>query len=63
MMTRPIVLVAVTDLEGGVVAWNRALAELTGCAAAMASARICPSAHQVGVRDLADIMGQVAYAT
>lgn len=61
MMDEADVLVAVTDLEGRVVAWNRALAELTGCAGSDGIGKnLSEWLTKSGVRDLADIMGQVA---
>ena len=61
MMDEADVLVAVTDLEGRVVAWNRALAELTGCAGSDGVGKnLSEWLTKSGVRDLADIMGQVA---
>jgi len=61
MMEEADVLIAMTDMDGRVVAWNRALAELTGCAGADGMGRkLSEWLTGFGVRDLADIMGQVA---
>jgi two-component system NtrC family sensor kinase len=61
MMDEADVLIAVTDLDGRVVAWNRALAELTGCAGGDGVGKnLSEWLTKFGVRDLADIMGQVA---
>jgi PAS domain S-box-containing protein len=55
------VLIAVTDLEGRVVVWNRALAELTGCSKEEGLGKdLSEWLTDTGVRDLADIMGRVA---
>jgi len=54
------VLIAVTDIEGKVVVWNRALAKLTGCTQENGKGRgLSEWLTGFGVRDLADIMGQV----
>jgi two-component system NtrC family sensor kinase len=54
------VLIAVTDLEGRVVVWNDALAKLTGCAGADGIGKnLSEWLTGFGIRDLADIMGQV----
>ena len=61
MMDEADVLIAVTDLDGTVVAWNRALAELTGCAGSDGVGKnLSKWLTTFGVRDLADIMGRVA---
>jgi two-component system NtrC family sensor kinase len=61
MMDEADVLIAVTDLGGRVVAWNRALAKLTGCAGGDGVGKILSDwLTPFGARDLADIMGQVA---
>jgi two-component system NtrC family sensor kinase len=61
MMDEADVLIAVTDLDGRVVAWNRALTELTGCAGSEGVGQsLSHWLTKFGVRDLADIMGQVA---
>jgi len=61
MMDEADVLIAMTDLGGHVVAWNRALAALTGCAEADGAGKdLSAWLTGFGVRDLADIMGQVA---
>jgi len=61
MMDEADVLIAVTDLDGRVVAWNRALAELTGCAGADGLGKdLSEWLTGFGVRDLADLMGRVA---
>ena len=61
MMDESDVLIAVTDLDGRVVAWNRALAMLTGCAGADGMGKkLSEWLTGFGVRDLADIMGQGA---
>jgi PAS domain S-box-containing protein len=61
MMDEADVLVAMTDLDGRVVAWNRALAELTGCAGSDGVGKnLSEWLTTYRVRDLADIMGQVA---
>jgi PAS domain S-box-containing protein len=61
MMEEADLLVAVTDLDGRVVAWNRALAVLTGCPASQGVGEsLSDWLTGFGVRDLADIMGKVA---
>ncbi len=61
MMDEADILIAMTDLEGRVVAWNRALAQLTGCAGTDGVGKnLSDWLTEFGVRDLADIMGQVA---
>jgi two-component system, NtrC family, sensor kinase len=61
MMEEADLLIAVTDLEGYVVAWNRALAALTGCPGSEGlGKKLSEWLTGLGVRDLADIMGQVA---
>jgi two-component system, NtrC family, sensor kinase len=61
MMDEADLLIAVTDLDGHVVAWNRALAELTGCPSCEGTGKkLSEWLTGYGVRDLADIMGQVA---
>jgi PAS domain S-box-containing protein len=61
MMDEADVLIAVTDLSGRIVAWNRALAALTGCVEADGAGKnLSAWLTGFGVRDLADIMGQVA---
>jgi PAS domain S-box-containing protein len=63
MMNESDVLIAVTDLGGHVLAWNRALAILTGCAEADGVGRkLSDWLTGCGVRDLADIMARVASA-
>jgi PAS domain S-box-containing protein len=63
MMQEADVLIAMTDLQGRVVAWNRALAELTGRGEAEGVGKnLSDWLTQCGVRDLADIMGRVADA-
>jgi two-component system NtrC family sensor kinase len=55
------VLIAMTDLEGRLVAWNRALAKLTGRAEAEGLGRkLGDWLTPFGIRDLADIMERVA---
>jgi two-component system, NtrC family, sensor kinase len=61
MMDEADVLIAVTDLKGRVVAWNHALAELTGCTGRDGMGKnLSEWLTKFGMRDLADIMGQVA---
>jgi len=61
MMAEADILIAMTDLEGRVVAWNRALSQLTGCAGSDGVGKnISEWLTGFGVRDLADIMVQVA---
>jgi PAS domain S-box-containing protein len=61
MMEEADFLIAVMDLDGRVVAWNRALAELTGCPGSQGMGKkLSDWLTEVGVRDLADIMGKVA---
>jgi two-component system NtrC family sensor kinase len=61
MMDETDVLIAMTDLEGHLVAWNRALAELTGCGESDGlGRRLAEWLTDSGVRDLADIMAGVA---
>jgi PAS domain S-box-containing protein len=61
MMEEADILIAVTDLDGRVVAWNRALAALTGCASHDGVGQnLSDWLTTFGVRDLADIMGRVA---
>jgi two-component system NtrC family sensor kinase len=61
MMDETDVLVAMTDLEGRVVAWNRALAELTGRPEAEGRGKkLRDWLTGAGIRDLADIMAGVA---
>ena len=61
MMEEADLLVAVTDLKGRVVAWNHALAELTGCPSDGGMGKnLSEWLTGIGVRDLADIMGKVA---
>ncbi len=61
MMAEADVLIAMTDLDGRVVVWNRALTELTGCVGSDGvSKNLSQWLTAFGVRDLADIMGQVA---
>ena len=61
MMDETDVLVAMTDRDGRVVAWNRALAVLTGRAEAEGLGRkLADWLTGSGVRDLADIMEGVA---
>ncbi len=61
MMDEADVLIAMTDVNGRVVAWNRALAELTGCREAEGRGKMLVDwLTESGVRDLADIMAQVA---
>jgi two-component system NtrC family sensor kinase len=61
MMAETDVLVAVTDLAGQVVAWNPALSRLTGCEECDGMGRrLGDWLTEHGVRDLADIMGEVA---
>ena len=63
MMNETDVLIAMTDLEGHVVAWNRALADLTGHSEADGLGhRLADWLTGSGVRDLADIMAEVARA-
>jgi two-component system NtrC family sensor kinase len=63
LMEETDVLIAMTDLEGRVVAWNRALAELTGRAEVDGmGCRLADWLTTSGVRDLADIMEGVARA-
>jgi two-component system NtrC family sensor kinase len=55
------VLIAMTDLEGRLFTWNRALAELTGHAEAEGRGRkLADWLTPFGIRDLADIMERVA---
>lgn len=55
------VLVAMTDLEGKLLTWNRALVELTGRPEADGRGRkLTDWLTTFGIRDLADIMEQVA---
>jgi two-component system, NtrC family, sensor kinase len=55
------VLVAVTDLDGRLVAWNPALSRLTGCKKVEGLGRnLGEWLTERGVRDLADIMRDVA---
>jgi len=55
------VLVAVTDLDGRLVAWNPALSRLTGCKKTDGLGRnLAEWLTERGVRDLADIMREVA---
>ncbi len=59
MMDEADVLIAMMDLEGRVLVWNRALADLTGCEARMGR----PMAQwlaECGADDLADVMADVA---
>jgi PAS domain S-box-containing protein len=61
MMNESDVLIAVTDLGGRVLAWNRALAILTGCAEADGVGRkLSDWLTGCGVRDLADVMARAA---
>ncbi len=61
MMAEADVLIAMTDLDGRLVVWNRALATLTGCAGSDGVGRnLSDWLTGFGVRDLADIMVQVA---
>ena len=61
MMAESDILIVMTDLDGRVVAWNRALSELTGCAGSDGVGKnMSEWLTGFGVRDLADIMGQVA---
>ena len=61
MMAKADILIAMTDLDGRIVAWNRALSELTGCAGSDGVGKVMSEwLTGFGVRDLADIMGQVA---
>jgi two-component system, NtrC family, sensor kinase len=61
MMEAADVLIAVTDLEGHLVAWNPALSALTGCRLSDGVGRkLSDWLTEHGVRDLADIMGEVA---
>ena len=61
MMDEADLLIAMTDLEGRVVTWNRALAGLTGCPSSGGiGKKLSEWLTEFGVRDLADIMGQVA---
>ncbi len=61
MMKETDVLIAMTDLEGRLVAWNRAMAELTGRAEADGLGRKFGEwLTGFGIRDLADIMERVA---
>jgi two-component system, NtrC family, sensor kinase len=63
MMDEADVLIAVTDLDGCLVAWNRALANLTGCDAVDGvGKRLSDWLTDFGVRDLADIMLDVLAA-
>ena len=64
MMAEADVLIAMTDLDGRLLAWNRALAELTGRSEADGLGRkLADWLTQFGVRDLADIMEKVASET
>jgi two-component system, NtrC family, sensor kinase len=55
------VLVAVTDLEGRLVAWNPALSRLTGCKKVEGLGKnLAEWLTERGVRDLADIMREAA---
>ena len=61
MMQEADVLVAVTDLDGRLVAWNPALSRLTGCKKTEGLGRILVEwLTEHGVRDLADMMREVA---
>ncbi len=61
MMAEADILIAVTDLDGRVVAWNPALAKLTGCKEAQGLGRsLTEWLTEYGVRDLADIVREVA---
>jgi two-component system NtrC family sensor kinase len=61
MMAEADILIAMTDLDGRLVAWNRALAALTGCAGHDGEGKkLSEWLTGFGVRDLADIMGRVA---
>ena len=61
MMDEADILIAVTDLDGRIVAWNHALAALTGCASHdSVGQNLSDWLTKFGVRDLADIMRQVA---
>jgi two-component system NtrC family sensor kinase len=60
MMGEADLLIAVTDLDGCVLAWNRALALLTGCNECDGLGRkLGEWLTEHGVRDLADIMREV----
>ena len=60
MMAEADILIAMTDIDGHVVAWNRALTKLTGCAGADGVGKnMSEWLTGFGVRDLADIMGRV----
>ena len=64
LMEESDVLIAMTDLDGRVVAWNRALAELTGQPARQGMGqKLADWLTELGVRDLADIMERVARGT
>jgi PAS domain S-box-containing protein len=61
MMAEADILIAVTDLGGNVVAWNPALARLTGCKEDEGLGRnLAEWLTEHGVRDLADIVREVA---
>jgi two-component system, NtrC family, sensor kinase len=61
MLEESDVLIAMTDLDGRLVTWNAALVALTGRAEADGRGRsLSEWLTTFGVRDLADIMGQVA---
>jgi two-component system, NtrC family, sensor kinase len=60
MMGEADILIAVTDLDGKVLAWNRALSLLTGCRESDGLGRkLGEWLTEHGVRDLADIMRDV----
>ena len=61
MMAEADVLIAVTDLDGCLQVWNRALGVLTGCKAEDGIGRVLADwLAERGTRDLADIMREVA---
>jgi PAS domain S-box-containing protein len=61
MMAEADILIAMTDLDGKLVAWNPALARLTGCEESEGRGRkLAEWLTGHGVRDLADIMLEVS---
>jgi PAS domain S-box-containing protein len=63
MMQEADILVAVTDLDGKVLAWNPALSRLTGCKESEGLGKaLVDWLTDHGVRDLADVMREVGHS-